>query len=291
MLAQRIFTCRGPREARKAIVWSSGGVFLTLLLLFVGAGLFVYYRHHPLSAAEQAVVDAQSMKIFAVFIVGVLPVGVSGLLMAGIFATAISTLDSVLAALAQTTVSSVYRPLVRPDASDRHYLVVSRVLVILWGVVMTGFAIFCDYLQQSFGDLIQFALAMAAYTYGALLGVFLLAFLPTGRDDRGLLWGVPLSMLAILALKWHVPTMQIIVVVACLALVVFAFRELRCEPGKVLLVSFVAGLVMFLSLAVIGHDANGAPQFIELIWPWHFPIGTGITLGLGYVIGRPRKNP
>jgi len=289
MMAQRVFTCRGPDAARKAVIWSSLSQVVVLVLLGVGAGLFVFYQHNPLSPAEQVVVDAQSMKIFAIFIVDVLPRGVSGLLMAGLFATAISTLDSVLAALSQSTIATVYRPLVKPEGSERHYLAVSRVLVIFWGALMTAFAIFCDVLQRGFDDLIQFALAMAAYTYGALLGTLLLALLPANRDDRGLLWGVPLSMLTVFALSWHTPITQTVVVAACLILVIFAFRELRGEPEKVLLVSFVAGLVVLVSLAVLGRDATGLPRHIDLAWPWHFPIGTGITLGVGYLVGRPRS--
>ncbi|HCO94948.1 MAG TPA: sodium:solute symporter, partial [Phycisphaerales bacterium] len=107
---------------RKAIVWSSLSQALTFLLLFVGASVFVYYRHVPLTAPERVVVDADSMKVFAVYIVDVMPPLLSGLLMAAIFAAAISTLDSLLAALSQSTISILYQPLLKPRASERHYV-------------------------------------------------------------------------------------------------------------------------------------------------------------------------
>jgi Na+/proline symporter len=298
MMAQRMFTCRGPAEARKAIIWSSAGVLLTALLLFVGAGLFVYYRHHPLSAAGEAAVEAQSMRIFAIFIVEVLPAGVSGLLMAGIFATAISTLDSTLAALSQSTIATIYLPWKRRRAglsddstaedpvSDRHLLVASRVLVIFWGILMTAFAIFCDVLQRRFEDLIQFALAMAAYTYGALLGTFLLAFLPFRRDDRGLVYGVPLSMLTVFALNWHAPVAKAVVILVSLVLVIHAIRNLRSEPAKILLVTTVAAAVIIIGVVAIGSDTTGNPTYISIAWPWHYPIGTAVTLGVGWAVGR-----
>ncbi len=288
LMAQRMFTCRSARDARRAVVWSSVSQVLTVALMLVGVGLFVYYRHHPFSAAGQVVVEDDAMKVFAVYIVTVMPPLLSGLLMAALFATAISTLDSTLAALAQTTVAVLYRPLLRPQASAAHYVRASRVIVVLWGMLLTAFALYCDTIAQRFGDLIQFALAMAAYTYGALLGTFLLAFLPTRRDDLGLMWGVPLSVLTVFALNWHQPASQWLVTLACTVLVVQAFRHLRRQPQKVLYVAAAAGLVLVLSMAVVGRGEDGAPVHIALAFPWHFPIGTAMTFGLGYLVGNRR---
>jgi len=141
---QRMFTCRSAGDARKAIIFSGFSQVLTYLLLFVGAAVYVYYQHFPLSGAEQVVVDDDSMKIFAIYIVDVMPPALSGLLMAAIFATAISTLDSLLAALSQSTISLLYKPYLKPEASDRHYVRASRVIVVIWGVLLTAFAISCD---------------------------------------------------------------------------------------------------------------------------------------------------
>nr|NIO13118.1 hypothetical protein [Xanthomonadales bacterium] len=255
----------------------------------VGAAVFVYYRHVPLTVPERVVVDADSMKVFAVYIVDVMPPLLSGLLMAAIFAAAISTLDSLLAALSQSTISILYQPFLRPRASDRHYVRASRVIVLLWGVLLTAFAIYCDVIARSYADLIQFALAMAAYTYGGLLGVFLLAFLPTRRDDLGLLWGVPLSMLTVFALSWHQAVPQWIVVVASALLMVQAFRRLRQQPEKILYITLAVLLVLILSLAVVGTTPDGRPVHITLAWPWHFPIATAMTFCLGYLVGNRRS--
>lgn len=287
MTAQRIFTCRNPAAARKAIIWSGAGQLLTLLLLLVGAGLWSYCRHHPLGPAEQAVIQDNSNRVFAVFIVNALPAGISGLLMAGIFAAAISTLDSVLAALSQSTLATIYKPLRKRPTSPRHEVIVSRLFVILWGVVMIGFAILCDTLQRGYGDLIQFALAMAAYTYGALLGTFLLAILPTHRDDLGLVWGVPLSMLAVFVLSWHNHVAQIVVVIVAAILMGSALWRLWRWPIKIACVALVLGAVVVAEFLVLGHDQSGQTIYFTLAWPWHFPIGTAITFGLGYLVGEP----
>lgn len=291
LMAQRMFTCKNQTEARKAIIWSSGSVALTFLLLLVGAAVFVYYKHVPLSNPAQVIVNDDSMKVFAIYIVKVMPPMLSGLLMAALFATAISTLDSILAALSQSSISILYKPYIKSDGSDKHYVTASRIIVLIWGVLLTAFAIYCDTISKAFADLIQFALAMAAYTYGALLGTFLLAFLPTRRDDLGLMWGVPLSMLIVFAFNWHQTIPQIIVALACFILVVQAFRHLRESPEKILYVGLASGLVLLVSMAVIGQSSAGVPQHIELAWPWHFPIGAAMTFVVGYLVGNVKKQP
>ena len=288
LMVQRMFTCRSAADARKAVIWSGLSQLLTYLLLFVGAAVYVYHQHVPLSPAEQVVVEDDSMKVFAVYIVGVMPPVLSGLLMAAIFAAAISTLDSLLAALSQSTIALLYKPYLNPAASDRQTVRASRVIVLIWGVLLTAFAIYCDVIARSYADLLQFALAMAAYTYGALLGVFLLAFLPIRRDDRGLMWGVPLSMLTVFALNWHQAIPQGIVVVASVVLLVQAVRRLRCEPVKLVYVALAVALLLWIGLVPVGRGLDGTPVYFTLAWPWHFPIGTAITLVLGWLVGHKR---
>lgn len=289
LLVQRMFTCKNESAARKAIIYSGFSQVLTYLLLLVGAGIFIYYKHSPLTAPEQVIVDNDSMKVFAIYIVNVMPPLLSGLLMAAIFAAAISTLDSLLAALAQSTIAILYKPFFKPTASDKHYVKASRVIVLAWGILLIAFAIYCDIIAQRYADLIQFALAMAAYTYGALLGVFLLAFLPTRRDDLGLMWGVPLSMLTVFALNWHQTIPQLIVLGAGMILIIQAFRHLREHPQKILYVSLAVMLLMMISMAVIGKTPEGTSINITLAWPWHFPIGTAITFVIGYFVGNKKE--
>lgn len=291
MMAQRFFTCRNASDARKAVIWSSTSQIITLLLLLIGAGLYVFYQHHPLSPAEHAVVFDRSTvnsenKIFAIFIVDALPRGISGLVMAAIFAAAISTVESVLAALAQATEATVYRPLCKRPTTPRQDVLVSRLLVAFWGVALTAFALFCDTLQSHYGDLIQFALAMTAYTYGGLLGMFLLALLPTNRNDLGLIWGVPLSMLTVFALASHTPIARVVVAVAVIILIGSALWRLSRQPMKIVCIGFLAGAILLIEFLVVGHDTqSNKPIYFTLAWPWHYPIGTAITFVVGYLVG------
>lgn len=127
MIAQRIFCCRGPRAASLAIISSSVGLGVAVLALLVGLGLYAFYQQHPLDAADAARVAEKPDRIFPIFIVREIPPGLTGLILAGVFAAAISSLDSVLAALSQTMITAVVLPLRRrrrglpfPHGSGEH---------------------------------------------------------------------------------------------------------------------------------------------------------------------------
>ena len=97
--AQRMFCCRNAGDARKAMIASSGALILTFLMLLVGTALFAYYEPMRTAGTEPSIFTKDTNSVFPVWIVTELPVGLRGLILAGIFAAAISSLDSILAAL------------------------------------------------------------------------------------------------------------------------------------------------------------------------------------------------
>ena len=109
--------------------------------------------------------------VFPTFIVTHLPVGLVGLLIAAIFAAAMSSAAAELAALSTTSVIDFYRRYLNTGATDRHYLRVSKLATALWGVVATVFAVFA----ANLGSLIEVVNQVGSYFYGSLLGVFVLA--------------------------------------------------------------------------------------------------------------------
>ena len=109
--------------------------------------------------------------VFPTFVVTHLPVGLVGLMIAAIFAAAMSSAAAELAALSTTTVIDFYRRFVNSGATDRHYLRVSKAATALWGVVATVFAVFA----ANLGSLIEVVNQVGSYFYGSLLGVFVLA--------------------------------------------------------------------------------------------------------------------
>lgn len=110
--------------------------------------------------------------VFITFIINYLPIGLVGLLLAVIFSAAMSSTSSELNALATTTVIDLYKRSFAPDKSDSHYLNASRFFTILWGVIALIFAIIAPY----FDNLIQAVNIIGSLFYGAILGIFLVAF-------------------------------------------------------------------------------------------------------------------
>ena len=109
--------------------------------------------------------------VFPTFVVTHLPVGLVGLMIAAIFAAAMSSAAAELAALSTTTVIDFYRRFVNSGATDRHYLRVSKAATALWGGGATVFAVFA----ANLGSLIEVVNQVGSYFYGSLLGVFVLA--------------------------------------------------------------------------------------------------------------------
>ena len=294
MMAQRMFCCKNARDASKAIIWSSVSQIVTILMLVVGAGLFVYYQAHPVTGKWAGIMANDAKYVFPIFIYTVLPVGISGLLIAAILAAAISSLDSTLAALSQTFISSFYKPFIRREASEKHYMVASKIMIVLWGVVLCLMALAAEYLEKFFPDLVQLALAMTSYTYGALLGTFLLALLPLNRDDRGLIWAIPYSVLITFSLSWHqvVPRYFVMVALACILVYSFYYlpRSERAASNSFLTMAFKLALILVGAALIlfVGNYQPDGKSFIKLAWPWNFPIGAVITLLYGYCLGRPK---
>jgi solute:Na+ symporter, SSS family len=213
--AQRMFCCRDAKAAGKALIFSSFGQLLTLLMLMVGAALFVWYHQNPFTADEAALVKAgvetvagsrvpvvgERDFIFPMWIVTELPPGVSGLMLAGIFAACISSLDSILAALSQTTLSAIYHPenKTEQELAGLNLLKKSRMLVIGWGLGLTGFTQLLNLVREGI-PIVPLAFGMTAYTMGPLLGMMFCALAGKG-STRGLAIGSAISVLAVLFVR------------------------------------------------------------------------------------------
>jgi SSS family solute:Na+ symporter len=131
--------------------------------------------------------------VFPTFVTTQLPIGIVGLIIAAIFAAAMSTISSELAALSTSTVIDFYRRWIRPEADDRHFLVVSRVSTGFWGLFASVVAIYAVEL----GSLIEVVNRFGSYFYGSILGVFLLAIGWRRANGHGAFAGVIAGMAAV----------------------------------------------------------------------------------------------
>ncbi len=110
--------------------------------------------------------------IFLRFVLGFLPVGLIGLVLAAILSASMSSTSAELNALASTSVIDIYRRIIKKDGSDKHYLIVSKIATIFWGAFAILFALFANRL----GSLIEAVNILGSLFYGTILGIFLIAF-------------------------------------------------------------------------------------------------------------------
>jgi len=128
--------------------------------------------------------------IFPSYLINYVPAGILGLMIAVIFAAAMSSLDSELTALSSATVIDFYQRHLRPDASEKHLLGVSKLATLFWGLFGCGVALYAGQL----GSLLEAVNQVGSFFYGSLLGVFLLAFLVKTSNGNGAFWGLLAGM-------------------------------------------------------------------------------------------------
>ena len=175
---QRIKACRSATEAKKAYNYAALFYLMHLLVLGVGLALAAFYGERGLPSDIAAQLADSPDRIFPYFIVTELPVGISGLCIAAIFAAAISTLDSAWTEASDLSVNHVYERL-RRGASETHYLRASRWLLVLWGGVFYGAALFFS--AYSAEGLLDLTFKLPNYVLGGILGSVVLARFGIGR--------------------------------------------------------------------------------------------------------------
>jgi Na+/proline symporter len=160
--------------------------------------------------------------VFPTFITTRMPVGLVGLMIAAIFAAAMSASGGELNALATATIIDFYRRHFVRDASDRHYLLVSKLATLFWGVVACVVAMYA----ANQGSLIEVVNRYGSFFYGSLLGVFILAILTRRATALGAFWGLIAGMVVVLvvalttpiAFLWHNPIGAAVVVIVGMAI-------------------------------------------------------------------------
>jgi len=187
LIVQFLLAARNRRESQAALL-SSGVVILLQFTLFllVGAVLFAFYQHFPPASAF-----ARSDQIFPAFVVTQLPRGLAGLLVAAIIAPGMASLSAAFNSLATTSVMDFYKPFVRPNADEKHYLAASRGMILVWGAVLVAIALVAQHLHRS---VLELALTVASVPYGSMLGIFLLGVLTKRANGRGALAGALIAL-------------------------------------------------------------------------------------------------
>jgi len=189
-LVQRLLTVRTRKASQKAIVSTILAVLpLTVMYLAIGTLLWLFYAHHP-----QLPLPDKADKILSHFTLQVLPAGIKGLVLATVV---LASIDSPLASLSSSFVSDIYRPLLRPRQSERHYLAVSRGGVVAFGLALGLIA----WASRSVQAALWFGSEVMSITGGSILGVFLLGLLTGRRANRANVIAMIAGSLVVLTLS------------------------------------------------------------------------------------------
>jgi SSS family transporter len=207
LIVQRLLAARGLKDAQRALIGS--GVFIIAqfaLFLLVGTSLWLVGADQP---------GMRSDAIYPTFVITKLPVGLAGLVVAGILAAAMSSHASAVNSLASASTHDFYAPLTgRQDST--HLLWVGRWLTLIWTAVLVAGAMAFRHQNT---PVVQLALSIASITYGGLLGTYLLGGLWPRARERDVIaaivvsvvvmtpvvLGVPWRVLPGLAWPWYVP--------------------------------------------------------------------------------------
>jgi SSS family transporter len=221
LLVQRLLTCRDVTAAKKALV-GSGVLVIAQFLLFlvVGLGLWVFYEGRLFDTSDE---------IFARFIVEELPPGVSGILIAGVFAAAMSSLSSSINSLASATAYDFWAPLTGAEDDEARVLRAGKLFTLVWAALLVGGSVLFIPLSEG-NTAVEVALAIASMVYGGLLGMFLLAIRSKRADQRSAILGMAAGIGVVTAIWWFARA--------------------------------------------------------DVAWPWFVPIGTTVTVAVGWALGR-----
>lgn len=134
--------------------------------------------------------------IFLRFVTDTFPKGLIGLLIAIIFLASMGATASAINSLSSTTVIDIYKRFVKKTAQDSHYLKVSRITTLCWGVFTIGIALYSSQL----GNLLEAVNILGSLFYGTILGIFLVAFYVKGIGGKAVFWSAILTEIIIIGI-------------------------------------------------------------------------------------------
>src|SRR6266508_4286291 len=199
-MVQRMLTAPDVRRSRRSLILSGlADIPIALTFLSIGLLLWVYYQSHfdpnlPKSPNET----------FCHFILYEMPIGLRGLLIAGIFATAMGSLSTALNALATSLTRDWYEPYLNPEATDEQSLRAVRWATVWFSVLMIIVASTTSYLVIVHPNvrIIPIVIGIFGYTYGSLLGVFFAGMLTKARgNDRGIILAMIIGFVVVAILS------------------------------------------------------------------------------------------
>lgn len=216
MMVQRVLGTKNLSSARKAMVGSGIFVFIQLcVFLFVGSLIFLFFSGTPLENDRE----------FPTFIAQYLPVGLKGLLLAGVLSSGMSTLSSSINSLASTTINDWVK--------KTKSLKLSRMFSLIWAIILIGIALVFDEGDQA---IVIVGLQIASFTYGGLLGLFIVSKFDRNFSPNSISIGLTASILVVLILKylglawtWYIVTATVVNILITYLIDIFLKKYFKLE--------------------------------------------------------------
>jgi SSS family transporter len=193
---QRYLTTKDEASAAKGI-WLNGLMAVPFLFLFylLGTCLYIYFKNHP----ELLAVGMQNDQVFPLYIAERLPLGVSGLVIAGIFAASMSSLDSSMHSVATALTTDFYKKFL-PGTSDEQQLRFARRIVLVMGVFAVAAASML--VRFDISSLFFFFQSILGLLSSGVVGIFILGIFTTRSNSSGVLGGAAASIAVLVYLTW-----------------------------------------------------------------------------------------
>ncbi|NOZ61849.1 MAG: sodium/solute symporter [Calditrichaeota bacterium] len=270
LIVQRLLTCNNLKSSQKALITSGVIVFFQFaLFLVIGLMMYAFYHGQPIGPGSHFL--SRSDQLFPKFIVEVLPPGLSGVIIAGVFAAAMSTLSGSLNSLASSSMLDLYKSRFGKNNSPKRDLLISRIFTAVWGVIFIGGALFFTDMNN---PVVELGLGIASFTYGGLLGVFFLGiFSPKTKEVTALI----AQWTSIYFMTWVIGvTGTVQHVIIGLNVLAFLWIFMKTESRRYQ----VALLILIVSITVLLRSVEP----IHFAWPWYVFIGSFVTLVVGLIL-------
>jgi solute:Na+ symporter, SSS family len=264
LMVQRLLTCRDLKSSRKALIGSGIIIiFQFALFLVLGLALYVYFDGASMRSDE----------VMPRYVVHGLPAGVSGLIIAGIFAAAMSTLSGSLNSVASSTLYDLYLPRRRNPLTPSRELYLSKMFTLIWGLVFIGGAML---FKDQKNPVVELGLAIASFTYGGLLGAFFLGtFSRRVREDDALvgMWSSIFFMTWIIGIRGIQAEIMVALNVAA---AIWIWQQVRRKSHRTMLM-LLTGVMSYLIFFL---------PAMRFSWPWYVLIGFLVCSSVGLALNR-----
>ena len=251
LIVQRLLTCRNLRDSQRALIGSAVLVAVQFaLFLIVGVLLWIHYG----GLTPQELGLSRGDEVFPMYIIEGLPAGLSGLLLAGILAAAMSTLSSSLNSLASSSMLDLAERFIKKTGNDARRLLLSRGLTLFWAAL---FIVFASLFENTENPVVELGLAIASFTYGGLLGGFMLGIIVKHAKESD----------AIIAF---------LVTILVMVLVIFGIWYSPAE-----------GWMFAFNPADTVVKSN---ELRQIAWPWYTLIGSVLCVFTGFLLSLRHRN-